>query len=417
MMTAATTSAIAYILKGYPRISETFISNEILMLEKMGFNIHLIPMRHPRESFCHASVKQIKAPVDYLPTEMLQELPRLLVPNILLAKEQPERYKRALLLAAAKFRKNRKPATFKHLFQAGYMTRVVLDKHPEIVHLHGHFAHSPTSVTMFGSILSGRPFSFTAHAKDIYTSNPDHLREKVAAAKFAVTCTKHNADYLKKLAEKHATGIHTIYHGIDTRLFDGPGAGAAPREPYRLLTVARITEKKGLPTIYRALALLRDRGIKFHHTLIGNGEQKEEITALIDTLDLKQNCSLLGTRTHDQVLEEYRNSDLFLLGCRIAHNGDRDGIPNVLVESLAMGLPALATDVSAIPELLFHEQTGLVVPPEEPAIMADNILRLLQDTQLRKNCIANGQKLVKEGFDNLWWTAELAKTYHKEIFN
>ncbi len=416
-MTAASTSAIAYILKGYPRISETFISNEILMLEEMGFNIHLIPMRHPRESFCHDSVKQIKAPVDYLPTEMLQELPRLLVPNILLAKEQPERYKRALLHAAAKFRQNGKPATIKHLLQAGYMTQTILTKHPEIVHLHGHFAHSPTSVAMFGSILSGLSFSFTAHAKDIYTSIPDHLREKVAAAKFAVTCTKHNAEYLKQLAGKHAASIHTIYHGIDTRLFDNCETVHEPHEPYRLLTVARITEKKGLPTIYKALATLRDRGISFSHTLIGDGDDKKKITGLIKELKLSEQCRLLGTRTHTQVLEEYRNSDLFLLGCQIAHNGDRDGIPNVLIESLAMGLPALATDVSAIPELLFHERTGLVVPPENPEIMADNILRLLQDTELRTRCIENGRKLVKEGFDNVWWTAELAKTYQKEIFD
>lgn len=415
-MTAGSIPSIAYILKGYPRISETFISNEILMLEKMGFNIHLIPMRHPRESFCHDSVKQIEAPVDYLPTEILQELPRLLVPNILLAKEQPERYKRALLHAAVKFRRNRKLATIKHLLQAGYMTRTILAGHPEITHLHGHFAHSPTSVTMFGSLLSGLPFSFTAHAKDIYTSKPAHLQEKVAAAKFAVTCTKYNAEYLKELAGDSNTAIHTIYHGIDTRLFDSSGARITPLQPYKLLTVARITEKKGLPTIYKALGLLRDQGIDFHHTLIGDGDEKKQLKELIKNLNLDRQCTLLGTRTHAQVLEEYRKSDLFLLGCQIAHNGDRDGIPNVLVESLAMGVPALATDVSAIPELLFHEKTGLVVPPDNPQIMAENVLRLLQDAELRQHCIENGRKLVQEGFDNRWWTAELAQTYKKEIY-
>lgn len=408
-------TTLAYILKGYPRISETFISNEILLLEQLGFSIHLIPMRHPRENFCHDSVKQIKAPVDYLPTEILQEFPRLLLPNILQAAKQPEKYREGLLQAAKKFRKSRKMATIKHLLQAGYLTNNILSKHPDIQHLHGHFAHSPTSVTMFSSLLSGLPFSFTAHAKDIYTAKPDHLQEKVAAAKFAVTCTQHNAEYLKQLAKGSDTTIHTIYHGIDTELFNSKGANLTPSAPYRIMTVARMTEKKGLPTIYKALAILKDKGIAFQHTLIGDGDDRQQIVELLSELQLNDCCTLAGTKTHDQVLETFKESDLFILGCQIAESGDRDGIPNVIVESLAMGVPALATNVSAIPEILEHEKTGLVVPPLEPETMAENILRFLTDTELRKTCINTGQKVVRSGFNNYDWTVKLAETYRQEM--
>lgn len=243
-MSTSRKPVIAYILKGYPRISETFISNEILLLEQLGFSVRLISMRHPRESFCHASVQQIKAPVNYLPTELFLDLPRLLIPNIFLAAKQPARYKKALRLAGTRYKRTGKLATVKHLLQAGYMTNYFLMKEPEICHLHGHFAHSPTSVTMFGSILSGLPFSFTAHAKDIYTSNPEQLREKIDAARFVVTCTQHNAEYLENIAPQSPTPIHCIYHGIDLSLFNHSAEKPQPVKPYRLFTVARLTEKK-----------------------------------------------------------------------------------------------------------------------------------------------------------------------------
>ncbi|MEE4165355.1 MAG: colanic acid biosynthesis glycosyltransferase WcaL, partial [Desulfocapsaceae bacterium] len=258
---------LAYILKGYPRISETFISNEILLLEQLGFRIHLFPMRKPRETFCHESVKQIRAAVDYLPTDLLLELPRLIAPNILAAVRTPGLYRSALGLAARRFQRTRKIATFKHLFQGGYLAEKHLAAHPEIIHLHGHFAHSPTSVTMFAAHLRRLPFSFTAHAKDIYTSHPDQLREKMAQASFVITCTMHNKEYLEAVGAGSSPPIYCIYHGIDLSLFSHTRKTPDCLPPYRLLTVARMTEKKGLPTIYQALRNLADRNVAFQHNL------------------------------------------------------------------------------------------------------------------------------------------------------
>lgn len=412
------TPTLAYILKGYPRISETFISNEILLLEKMGFTMRLFPMRQPRESFCHASVKEIQAQVDYLPTELLLDFHRLLRPNIFLATKKPKQFKETLRTAAEGVSKGKELATLKHLLQAGYLTNNHLERDNNIAQLHGHFAHSPTSVTMFASLLSGIPFSFTAHAKDIYTSDKEKIRKKIAHAQFVVTCTRHNKEYLQTIAGNCPTPIHCIYHGIDLNLFRQTALRPVTHNPYKILTVARMTQKKGLPTIYKALARLQQKGIQFQHTLIGDGDDREKILALISSLGLEGQCRWIGTQTHEEVLVHFKASDLFVLGCEIAENGDRDGIPNVLVESLAMGVPALSPNVSAIPEILIDGKTGMTVPPSQPEYLEKAMLRMLTDEKLRRRLIAGGQQRVKENFDNSQWIEKLAEIFreHNEIF-
>jgi glycosyltransferase involved in cell wall biosynthesis len=409
---------LGMILKGYPRISETFISNEILRLEQLGFQIHLFSMRKPRESFAHESVKKIKAKVDYLPEKILPNLHRLLPPNILLAAKSPVIYRKALTLALRRLARTHKAATFKHLLQAGYLVQKLLPA-TNVGHFHAHFAHSPSSVAMFASLLSGYLFSFTAHAKDIYTSDVRQLKEKIGRARFVVTCTEYNRRYLKRLAGRLATPIYRVYHGIDLDFFGRikKDAGKGPHAPYQLLTVARITEKKGLPTVYRALKQLHDQGLAFKHTLIGDGDQRRVILDLIAELGLTSVTRCLGTQPHEVVLQHYRQADLFVLGCEVAQNGDRDGIPNVLLESMLMGVPVVTTPVSAIPEVIVAEHTGLLVPPREPHKMAVAIKRLLSDEPLRARVKEAGWQMVKESFDNRLLSQKLAGIYQKQGVN
>jgi len=402
---------LGYILKGYPRISETFISNEILLLEKMGFKLHLFPMRHPRENFSHASVKEIQARVDYLPTELFLDFSRLVTPNIFLAIKRPLSYLKTLRYIAAGTSAKNSLATLKHLLQAGYLSNNLLLKDNNIVHLHGHFAHSPTSVTLFASLLAEIPFSFTAHAKDIYTSSRDKLRRKIELARFVTTCTGYNEKYLKDIGRNSSTPIFRIYHGIDVNLFKHQQLNVCATNPYKILTVARMTEKKGLPTLYKALKILHDSGLQFNHTLIGDGDDRQKILDLIASLGLSSNCQWLGTRTHGEVLRYFKECDLFVLACEIAKSGDRDGIPNVLVESLAMGVPALSTEVSAIPEILLNEKTGVTVPPSQPHAMSEAIVRILTDQELRQRLITNGRKYVEEEFDNKKWVGKLGDLF------
>ena len=399
-MSEAGRPVLGMILKGYPRISETFISNEILLLERLGFKIHIFSMRRGREAFTHRTIEQIKARVDYLPSTLLKPLPRLLRANLTLAARCPGPYRRALMTAWQRWRRTHKSATLKHLFQAGYLIERFLP-HTGVVHLHAHFAHSPTSVAMFTSRLSGLPFSFTAHAKDIYTSNPKQLSEKMALAEHVVTCTEYNRRFLLDLAGENAPTIQCIYHGIDTSMFsDEERTITAASEPFQLLTVARLVVKKGLPTVYKALKQLQDRNIAFQHTLIGDGDERQPILDLIGQLGLEDSCQWLGTQPHHVVREHYRKAHAFVLGCEVAPNGDRDGIPNVLLESMAMGVPVAATHVSAIPELIETGKTGLLVSPSDPVQLAAAIERLLTDEKLRQRLIPAAQKQVQDHFDN-----------------
>ncbi|MEW6218316.1 MAG: glycosyltransferase [Thermodesulfobacteriota bacterium] len=406
----APSPVLGMILKGYPRISETFISNEILLLSELGLRIRIFSMRQPRESFSHASVQRIRARVDYLPETLLRPLPRLLAHNLALARRQPGRYRQALGLARRRLAAGRPLATIKHLLQAGYLVGHLLPG-SGVGHLHAHFAHSPTSVARFASLLAGLPFSFTAHAKDIYTSEPSSLAEKIAAAAFVVTCTEHNRQYLARLAYG-STPIHRIYHGIDLSLFSAPAAGpAAPAAPFQILTVARLTAKKGLDTVLRAVRRLADQGLPVRHTLIGAGEERSALETLARQLGLAGICSWLGTQPHQVVQAQLAQAHLFVLGCRIAANGDRDGIPNVLAESLAMGVPVVATTVSAIPELVEDGASGLLVPPDDPAAMAAAMARLLTDPGLRQQVIAAGRQRVAQGFDNRQLIGQLAALF------
>ncbi len=421
-MSSVTT--LGMILKGYPRISETFISNEILLLENLGFKIHIFSMRQPREPFCHDSVNKIKAKVDYLPETLLKPLPEFLYHNIRLAVKKPRLYSEAFRKALIRFRRTKKSATLKHLFQAGYLVDKFL---PEsgVGHFHAHFAHSPTSVAMFSSFLTGIPFSFTAHAKDIYTSDTRQLREKIGLAKFVVTCTEYNRKHLKHVAHEDrlsaATPIYRIYHGIDMELFScNTGLNRnmeKPVSPFNIMTVARMTSKKGLPTIYNALYLLKKKGFSFHHVLIGDGDEREKILSLIKSLELEDVSTWLGTQPHEVVLEQFRKADLFVLGSEIAENGDRDGIPNVFVESMAMGVPVVGTRVSAIPEIIEHEKTGLLVSPANPEALANAMVRLLQDENLRKEIIVAAREKVTNFFDNRRLILDLAKVLNKHMLS
>lgn len=404
---------LGMILKGYPRISETFISNEIFLLENMGFSIHIFSMRQPRETFTHESVTRIKAAIDYLPETLLLPLPRFLYHNVRLALKTPGIYAHAVRVAFRRFLRTRRAATLKHLLQAGYLVHHLLPD-SGVTHFHAHFAHSPTSVALFASVLSGIPFSFTAHAKDIYISHPEQLREKIGLARFVVTCTEYNRRRLMETAPENEARIYRVYHGIDVGLFNGSRRNFRPSPVFEIVTVARLTAKKGLKTVYRALRHLHDQGVPLRHTLIGDGEDRDKVLALIDQLKLGSITTWLGTQPHETVIEHYRRADLFVLGCEVTASGDRDGIPNVFLECMAAGVPVVSTDVSAIPELIEHERTGLLVPPRQPEQLARAMHRLLTDGDLRKTVIVQAQKRVAESFDNQKLIGSLAALFKSE---
>jgi glycosyltransferase involved in cell wall biosynthesis len=291
------------------------------------------------------------------------------------------------------------PATnfMKEFLQAGYIAQQVLAL-GTVRHLHAHFAHSSTTVAMFVSRLTGLPYSFTAHAKDIYlpSLNPgDLLSMKLRHAQFVVTCTQANHEYLSAL---NATGtpIHTIYHGLDTRQFTPRNEAKEHSKnveqdhillhnPPVILTVGRMVEKKGFPTLLAACHLLKERGERFRLRFIsGAGPGETQIVELIRALQLEDLVTLEPAVTQETLKQIYQQATLFALPCQIADNGDRDGIPNVLVEAMAAGLPVVSTNVSGIHELIEHGVNGWLVEPKDPPALADAIAHLLHAPALRQ---------------------------------
>ncbi|MHC1726399.1 MAG: glycosyltransferase [Syntrophobacteraceae bacterium] len=426
-------SYLGMILKGYPRISESFISSEILLLESLGIPVEIYSLRQPRESQVHEHVRNIKAGVTYIPEYVLPNLGSILKSNSALLRSMGSHYLRCFAGAIARGISRRKPATIRHFLQAGHLVHTKLSSNPLIRHLHAHFCHTPASVAYFASELTGLPFSFTAHAKDIYTSEPDQLSRKIEKASFVVTCTRYNAEYLSRIAadahlsqprtasrpvaeckSRTATPIHTIYHGIDPGYFAFVPP-AAPVPTCQILSVGRLVPKKGYDDLIKALRLLDRMGLDFHFTHIGDGENANEIKSQVYESGLESKVSFLGTLSHEEVITHYRRAHCFVLACKVAKNGDRDGIPNVIAEAMACGLPVVATNVSAIPELVVDGETGILVPPEDPRAMAAALHKTLLDPKgntLRAKC---ARRKVEQAFDSRKCVLQLHSLFSRAL--
>jgi glycosyltransferase involved in cell wall biosynthesis len=408
---------LAMILKGYPRISESFISAEILLLESLGLEIEICSLRQPRESFTHEHVKHIKAPVTYTPEYVLPHCRTLARANRALFGRLGSHYARCLRGALKRAAQRRDPATVRHFLQAGYLSQTCLSK-PSIAHIHAHFCHTPASVALFASELLGVPFSFTAHAKDIYTSEPDQLARKISRARFVVTCTRYNAQYLRRLSDALGctTPIHTIYHGIDTRLFH-PEGPPPPGPPFRILSVGRLVEKKGYDDLLEALGILERQGVDFEFFHIGSGELEWPLRSMVEKRRLAHRVTMLGTRPHSEVLAHYGKAHCFALACKVAPNGDRDGIPNVLVEAMATGLPVVATRVSAIPELVQDGLTGTLVAPQDPKALAAALKDVLAFPSKYKPLADAARVHVERNFDSHRCVRDLHRLFAQVLEN
>jgi glycosyltransferase involved in cell wall biosynthesis len=400
MPAAPTEPVLAYLLKGYPRLSETFVLNEILGLERLGFRIHIYALRNPGEAKVHADVRRIRATVDYIPDHFWRSCRALVAANLRLFADRPRVYWRSFRVAAWRSLRRRSSSTIKRFAQAGYLVERHLRREPA-AHLHAHFAHGPCTTALFASELSGTPFSFTAHAKDVFVQEEAFLREKLERASFAVTCTDFNRE---RLAGACPTArLHCIYHGVDlgrfrARLAALPRA-AARRAPPRILAVGRLVPKKGFPTLLLALGRLAGRGLACHCVIVGSGPQRRELEALVHELGIEDRVEFLGPMTQSELLAHYESADCVALACQVQEDGDRDGIPNVLVEAAAMGVPVVSTRISGIPELVVDGVTGLLVPPGDPEALADALARVLRDGGLAEALARAGRARVQELYD------------------
>lgn len=397
---------VAYILKRYPRLTETFILNEIRAMERLGGKLHIFSLLPPEPPPHHPTVSEVRARVHAPPVGIAAKLRLLLRAHASALIAAPRGYARAFAAATGWALRWRQPISMWRQFaRAGAVAHLCRAHH--VRHVHAHFANTPTTVAHLVHLMTGIPFSFTAHAKDIYLSRPSVIRRHLQAATFAATCTGYNAVYLRTMAPHIPSGkVRLVYHGIDLELFNR-SAAAGERAPSAarplILSVGRLVPKKGHEDLIRACAALHNRGVAVECVIVGSGPLQEALESEIVSHGLERVVSLRGAMTHARLIELYRRADLFVLAPRIAENGDRDGIPNVIAEAMAVGVPVIASDISGIPELVRDGQTGLLVPSRAPAALAAAIENLLADRALAGRLAGEARRRLELDF-NLWET-------------
>lgn len=433
---------VAYVLKGFPRLSETFVASEIYRLEQAGIPLRLYvlkPVERHERTDPHTVVGRIRARAVYLPeTSSLSGVSRVrwLVRNAppflpalrRTARSRPLGLVRAAAAALQDAVRGRRHwwALPRKVFLRDFLLGVALADRlleaRDVRHLHAHFAHGTTTVTWYASRITGVPFSFTGHARDIYTEhlNPGGLlRRKLHAARFVVTCTEANRRHLQAIGEEAI--VHRIYHGLNVdfaQLLAEGGQVPSRNGRFRILTVGRLVEKKGFDVLVDAVAILARRGLPVELLIVAPPAPLEpqlggQLERQIQALGLGGRVQVSGSMTQPELFDEYRRASAFCLPCRVADSGDRDGIPNVLVEAMSCAVPVVSTDVSGIPELIFAGENGLLVPSEDVTAVADALLRLYGDPELARRLGLAGAATVSDRFDGENLAGELATLFRE----
>ncbi|MCP5150811.1 MAG: glycosyltransferase family 4 protein [Chromatiales bacterium] len=389
-------ATIAFVLKGYPRLSETFIAQEILGLEHAGLGIRIVSLRHPTDRRRHPIHDEIAAAVRYLPEYLHHEPAR--VARAWWAVRRWPGYRAARAAWLRDLRRDPTPNRVRRFGQALVMAH---ELEADVAAIHAHFIHTPASVARYASLITGLPWSCSAHAKDIWTLPEWEKREKLASCRWTVTCTQSNVEHLRPLAPA-PDRVALVYHGLDFERFPSPDApraecdGSDPGRPVRILSVGRLVEKKGYDDLLVALARLpATLHWRFEH--VGGGD-RERLERLAAELGIATRIHWHGALAQREVLALYRESDVFVLASRIADDGDRDGLPNVLMEAQSQGLACVSTRVSAIPELIDDGVTGDLVAPRDPEAMAAALAAMITDPLRRRRLGDAGARRVRESF-------------------
>lgn len=385
--------ALAVVVKGWPRLSETFIAQELVALERAGHDFEIWSLRFPTDKKRHPLHDQLKANVRYLPEYLHQEPARV-------AKAWAKvRTLPGYRVARDIWRKDlKRDFTRNRVRRFGQACVMAAELPAETRGLYAHFLHTPSSVARYAAVMLGLDWSFSAHAKDIWTSPDWEIQEKLSldtgGAAFGVTCTGFGATHLKDMAQD-PNRVELLYHGLDLDRFPKPPETRTETGVFRMLSVGRLVEKKGFDRLIEALALLPD-DMQWSWTHIGGGGLKEELSALAKDLGVFDKIDWRGACDQPEVVDAMRTHDLFVLPSRIADDGDRDGLPNVLMEAASQKLPILSTPVSAIPEFITTGEHGLLVN-DMPERMAAAMGELAKAPDMRaKMADAAYDRLVAE---------------------
>ncbi|CAN5352494.1 glycosyltransferase [soil metagenome] len=382
-MPSASGPRVAVVLKGWPRLSETFIAQEIAGLEARGVALEIWSLRRPTDKTRHPVHDRVAGRVVYLP-EYLKDDPGRVLRGWLKARRLP-----GYAAARSKFIADlRRDPTSNRARRWGQALVLAAELPPSVERLYAHFLHTPASVTRYAAAMRGLPWSVSAHAKDIWTSEPWEITEKLADSDWLTTCTAVGLRRLRELAARPER-LQLVYHGLDFAHLPPPPAsrplrdGSDADDPVVILSIGRKVEKKGYGDLLEALARL-PRTLQWRFEHVGGGALGDALKAQAQLLDIADRCTWLGAQSQKAVFAALARADLFVLASKKAADGDQDGLPNVLMEAAHQGLPIVSTRAAAIGEFIDDGGNGLLVSPGAPDELAVALERLVRDPGLRR---------------------------------
>jgi len=383
---------IVYITSTFPVLRETFISREIIELEKRGMEFLVVSLKNTPEKV--GAEELPRAPILHIP--FLLSI-RLLSGALRTAAQHPVAVVRVSLRIAWAYR-SRPSRVIKFLSilpKSLQLARIF--RREDVRHVHAHFATVPATCAYFISQISGLPFSFTAHAWDIHVQGTElFLAEKMRAADRVITISEFNRRHLLSLGADDDK-VEVFYQGLQLERY--PFMREAPRGIPLIVAGGGLEAKKGLDIFIRSLDVLRRRGIPFEAKIFGDGEEKDRLRHLAASLHLESVVSFIGSMPHRGVIWLFHQADVFVMAAVRAKNGSIDGLPNVVAEAMACGATVVASDFSGIPELVRVGRDGVLFPSGDVEKLADALAELCGDPELRISLSQSARRRVESFFD------------------
>lgn len=398
---------IAYILPRFPKLTETFILREMTLLRRLGLEVYVFSVLPPLSTPVHEQVQEMMPYVHYSPFIFSA---RLIEANISYFFRSPLKYLRAFYWAI--WQTYREPLVLlrtllifpKSVYFASQMQDLGID------HIHAHFVWINGISAKIVSDLTGITYSLHPHAFGLFMRDQKSVRRQLELATGIVTVSEYHRQYIANLCPRWSSEeINIVHYGLNPDDFV-PAPIPAQDSGIRIISVGSLIEKKGHEYLIDACALLMQKGYKFDCSIVGGGDQTL-LQARINKHNLQDHVFLTGPKKQTEVYNLYCRSDIFVLACVVAQSGDRDGMPNVLLEAMAMEIPVVTTPVTGIPELVVHEQTGLLVSERDSSDLALAIERLMQDSEFRHKMGCQGRQTVLERFDIHNTTEQLAQVF------
>jgi glycosyltransferase involved in cell wall biosynthesis len=401
---------VAYILHRFPYLTETFIMREMHSMHKHNVDVFIFSLLKPTHQTVHRQARELMSVTRYSPYFSLA----ILAAQLHFLCRRPIQYLRSFVrMIRLTLREPKVMFRALAIFpKAVFFARQMQDL--GIEHAHAHFAWLEGIAA--GTIADLIDISFTIHphAFGIFGRNQHDVRLELESATKVVTVSEYHRRYIDKLCPAiRAEDIEVVHYGVDSQTFR-PLPGRPSNRPLRIISVGRLTEKKGHTFLVDACAVLRQRGSEFQCSIVGGGgvAARNALEQRIQSLGLQNHVRLLGALGESDILELYQTSDVFALACITAKNGDQDGMPNVLLEAMACELPVVTTPIAGIPELVEDGVNGRLVPPSDARSLADAIQELLQNEPLRHTFGKSGRERIMQDYDIDMNAQRLARVFH-----